>query len=284
MKIDSIIDALDFYSINNTDYRQKCYECVDSINNKNQNYIVDKIYNILYFEKIDSKKEQIKLIENLLQTKIHPFVTNILVLLGYNIHKNNFIKYNLDSSQIYLHKKRVKERLLADIYERGYEGLRIDEMVFTSCFINIKLIEVGRLQFEYAKINPINNVKEDCIKIHIPKGDKLNIEDVIKSINNSRRLIKRSFDLDYYEYYCKSWLLSKQIKQLIDSTSNIYKFQNLFNIIEGKSCLEDILNFVFNIQECKDFNDLPENTHLQIKIKESLLNNETFKLGIGTLK
>ena len=164
--------------------------------------------------------------------------------MGYNIHKNNFIKYNLDSNQIYLHKKRVKERLLADIYERGYEGLRIDEMVFTSCFINIKLIEVGRLQFEYAKINPINNVKEDCIKIHIPKGDKLNIEYVIKSISNSRRLIKRFFDLDSYEYYCKSWLLSKQIKQLIDSTSNIYKFQNLFNIIEGKNCLEDILNFV----------------------------------------
>ena len=284
MEIDSIIDALDFYNISNKHYRQKCFECVDSINNRKQNYIVDKIYHILYNEKIDSKKEQIKQIENLLQIEIHPFVTSILVLLGYNIHKNNFIKYNFDTHQMYLHKKRVKERLLADIYERGYEGIRISEMVFAICFINVKLIEVGRLQFEYTKYNPITNAREDCIKIHIPKGEKLNIENVIKSISNSKEVIKKCFGLNCYKYYCKSWLLSLQIRQIMDKNSNINKFQNLFNIIEGNNCIEDILNFVYNMQECNDYNNLPENTRLQREIKNSLLNKVTFKLGIGTLK
>lgn len=284
MKIEAINAALDFYNISNEDYRQKCYECVESINYRKQKDIIDKICHILYDEKIASKRVQVKQIENLLQIPIHPFVTSIVVLLGYTIHENNFRNYKFNQYQIDMHKRRVREKLTTDIYERGYDGIRVGEVVFAASFINVNVIEIGRLQFEFAKLNPITNDIEDCIKIHIPRGEKLDIELVKKSISESKELINKYFGLSYYKYYCKSWLLSKQIKDIVDETSNIYKFQNLFDIIEGNECTDDILYFVYNMQDCKNYNDLPENTSLQMKVKNKLLNNTTFTLGIGTIK
>jgi len=70
----------------------------------------------------------------------------------------------------------------------------------------------------------------------------------------------------------------------LDKNSNIAKFYNMFNIIEEKDGLDDILNFVFNVRECNDYTKLKEITSLQIKLKEMLLRNERLTIGIGVLK
>ena len=49
------------------------------------------------------------------------------------------------------------------------ENIRISQMIWAGYFINTKLIEVGRLQYEK---------NENYIKIHIPSGDKLEIKKV----------------------------------------------------------------------------------------------------------
>lgn len=63
-------------------------------------------------------------------------------------------------------------------------------------------------------------------------------------------------------YYCSSWLLSPSINKLLDKTSHIAKLYNMFNIIEEKDELDDILNFVFNVRECNDYTKLKETTSL----------------------
>ena len=207
------------------------------------------------------------------------FIHNIILLSGYKIHEENMNKYNFDTYQVLAHKNRVKECLINDIYNRKLKGIRLSQTLWGIYFIKIKLIEVGRLQYEYC-----NNNKGKYIKIHIPKGDKLLYNEVLNSIKNSKKEIKKYFEIENYEYYCESWLLSKDIANLLDSNSNIVKFQQLFDIIEGKDAVKDILNFVYGLQQINSYYDLPEKTSLQLKIKDLLIDGKEFHIGIGKLK
>ncbi len=205
----------------------------------------------------------------------NPFVTSVLVLLGYKLHEKNMIDKNYSNIQKELYKRRVTETLTNDIYVRKLESIRISQMIWSAYFINTKLIEVGRLQYEKC---------ENHIKIHIPSGDKLEIEKVLKSIKKSKEEIEKYFDLKNPEYLCDSWLLSNQINSIIDSNSNIGKFYNLFEVQDGTDAKKDILNFVFNIQECDNYNNLLEDTSLQKLLKKQLIENKSIKIGCGKLK
>lgn len=149
-------------------------------------------------------------------------------------------------------------------------------MIWGAYFINTKLIEVGRLQYEKCE----NHI----IKIHIPSGNKLEIEKVIDSIKTSKGEIEKYFYLKDIEYHCDSWILSNQINAIIDKKSNIAKFYNLFKVADGPDATKDILNYVFNLQECDDYYKLKESTKLQRILKKELINNKELKIGLGKLK
>ena len=280
MKINllDIENALKYYGINDINYKNKCYKCIEDINsNHDFSNKIEKIYNILYLDKtseIDTLWKKQNMTE-LFGEKYNPFVTNILVLLGYKIHDKNMEKKNYNNLQKELYKKRVKETLTNDIYNKKLDGIRISQMIWGAYFINTRLIEVGRLQYENCG---------NHIKIHIPSGSKLEIEEVLNSIKASKEEIKKYFHLKNIEYYCNSWLLSNQINSIIDKNSNIAKFYKLFEVKDGPDATKDILKFVFNIQECEDYNNLKENTSLQKILKRQLIENKELKIGCGKLK
>jgi len=275
----SVIDnALKYYQIDDINYKNKCYKCIKDVNKiKDFNIKAEEIYNILYTDKsfkIDTLWERQNMIE-LFGEQYNPYITNILVLYGYEIHCQNMKlkKYNREQKELY--KKRVKETLTNDIFVRKLEGIRISQMIWAVYFINTKLIEVGRLQYEKC---------ENHIKIHIPSGEKLQIDKVLDSIKNSKQEIEKYFNIKNPEYRCDSWLLSNQINNIIDSNSNIAKFYNLFEVKDGLDATKDILNFVFNVQKCSNYNDLVEDTSLQKMLKKQLLENKEMKIGWGKLK
>lgn len=285
---DFINSALEFYSIVDNNYKQKCYDVIDEINNNDEfiNRIKD-IYNKLYIEENYNIRKlwKIKSKEELFGKISSPYITNVMLLLGYKIHEENIDKYNLDEYQIMKHKKRVKLALLNDIKIRGYDGIRISQMLWGAWFVNLRIIEVGRLQYELVENNPLNEEEyKKCIKIHIPAGEKLDINLVKESIKKSKEEIKKYFKIEEPEYFCSSWLLSKQIRRFIDDNSNIALFYELFDVIEKGDATNDLLNFIFNLKECKDFSILPENTSLQKKIKKLLLKNIKINIGLGVLK
>ena len=274
--------ALEFYNINIEDYKNKCYKCLDEIDKNSElknkiNYVLKLVYS--------NESKQLELLWNendfskFFGETYNKFIHNIILLSGYKIHEENMNKYNFDKYQVLSHKNRVRECLTNDIYNRKLEEIRLSQLVWGIYFIKIKLIEVGRLQYEYC-----NNKKGKYIKIHIPKGDKLLYNEVLNSIKNSKKEIKKYFEIENYEYYCESWLLSKEIAKLLDSNSNITKFQQLFDIIEGKNAIKDILNFVYDLQHIDSYYDLPERTSLQSKIKDVLINGKEIHIGIGKLK
>lgn len=283
-----IDEALDFYNINDSEYKEKCYKCIDELE-KNKGYQdkVNEVYETLFIDKTDkiSNLWSIKKISDLFGNIKHPFITNVLLLFGYKIHKNNIEKYHLDEEQIKIHKARVKESLLNDIKIRKYNGIRISQMLWGAYFVNLRIIEVGRLQYEFIRFNPLNEEEhKECIKIHIPSGKRLLEKQVKESIIKSKREIKKYFGLENPEYYCSSWLLSPSINKVLDESSNIKKFYNMFEILDEKDGLDDVLNFVFNVKEVTDYTKLEEKTSLQIKIKEMLLKDEKITIGVGILK
>ena len=279
---DNIEKALTFYNINIEDYKDKCYKCLDDINKNKE--LKTRIYNVLKLL-YSNESEQLKLLWNesdlsrFLGESYNKFIHSIILLSGFKIHEENMSKYNFNTYQVLAHKNRLKECLINDIYNRKLEGIRLSQTLWGIYFINIRLIEVGRLQYEYC-----NNKKGKYIKIHIPKGDKLLYNEVLNSIKNSKKEIKKYFNIENYEYYCESWLLSKDITKLLDSNSNIAKFQQLFDITEGKDAIKDILNFVFDLQQIDSYYNLPERTSLQSKIKDLLINGKEIHIGIGKLK
>ena len=206
--------ALEFYNINIEDYKNKCYKCLDEIDKNSElknkiNYVLKLLYS--------NESEQLELLwkesnlNEFLGESYNKFIHNIILLSGYKIHEENMSKYNFDTYQVLAHKNRVRECLTNDIYNQKLEGIRLSQTLWGIYFINIRLIEVGRLQYEYC-----NNKKGKYIKIHIPKGDKLLYNEVLNSIKNSKKEIKKYFEIENYEYYCESWLLSKDITKILD--------------------------------------------------------------------
>ena len=275
VKID---EALEYYNINQK-YNGKCYQALNIINT-NEKFIeaYKKVYRILFEEQFDNLKSlwSIEILDMLFCDNIEPFITNLLILSGYELHKRNMKKYHFDSTQIMIHKKRVKECFENDLKNRNYNGVRISQMLWATYFIKIKIIEVGSLQFEYE--NTPN------IKIHIPKNADISIEKVKESIELSKIEIKKVYNVDSGNYICNSWILSPELHKIIDKNTNISKFYNLFNVTKGENCLQDILDFVFNVKHCNSFFELEEKTSLQKLIKKELINNNEFYLGQGIFR
>lgn len=278
IKKEDVNEALEFYNIDNK-YKDICNEIIDKINNSsNMREDFEKLYNRLYNENFNMVKPlwNIRSINELFPSLINPFITNLLILYGYKIHKSTIKKLGLSENQITIHKYRVKECFESDLVNRNYTGVRFSQLLWSIYFIRGKIIEVGSLQYAYED--------EENIKIHIPKKTNLNIQNVKESLNNSKIEIKKIFKISDYKYICNSWLLSKKLNEVIEKNTNISDFFELFDVTDGADCIKDILNFVYGLEKCDNYVDLPENTKLQKAIKKSLINNENFYLGLGILK
>ena len=285
-----ITNSLAFYNITDKNYIENCYNCLDSIL-KDDRLITkfNDIHKIIFFSGLDraqiKKLWQAHTLSDLFDQSCHPFITNLILLSGYNLHNENMKTFSLDKGQINLHIKRVADSLTKDIYEKNLDGIRISQMLWGAYFINIKIIEVGRLQYELCSYNPIDeHICEKCVRIHIPKGEKLDIQDVLYSLKNSKEYIRKYFNLDNTNYYCASWLLSNEVSQIVNKDSNIYKFYNLFDVTNGLDATKDILNFVFDSRDITEYTDLPEDTSLQVELKKMLIAKQKINLGIGKIK
>ena len=282
IQLKDVDEAFKYYNIDNK-YKDRCYKCIDNINS-NESFICsfNKINNILNYSDFISIKELWKY-ENLNEMfckGIDPFVTNLIILLSFNTSQKNIEKYNLDDEQIEINKKRIKECFESDLIKRNYESVRISQMIWAFYFARVRIIEIGRLQYELLETNNDNSI----IRIHIPGDKKLDYNKVIDSINLSKIKLKEIYKLNNMIYTCNSWLLSNRLNELINKNSNIHKFYELFDVVDRENCIDDILNFVYQKEKIDNYNELQENTKLQQLIKNELIKGTIFKLGSGILK
>ena len=214
-----IDSALSYYDIKESWYHENCYACMNDINESvTLKRKFQELLDILYVDKTKKINHlwSMKTTEDLFHESVHPYVTCIALLCGYQLHQRNMEEHHFDALQQSIHKARMKEVLTKDIISRKLDSIRITQMIWGTYFINVRLVEVGRLQYEYVDMH--------TIRIHIPSDEKLEVLKVIDSITSSKNVIKQYFKVEKPQYVCDSWLLSPEIHQLVSKDSNIYQF------------------------------------------------------------
>ena len=262
-----------------TEYKDRCYRCFEIIwSNSEFSESLEKAYKFLNTADVNDLKKCWSDGEegHLLCDGIDPFATNLVVVLGYKTCEKVAKEYGFDEQMETALKSRIRYIFEYDLTKFGAEGIRYTQMSWAYYLIRGRVVEVGRLQYE--------NFDGKLVKIHIPGGKKLDKEGVLESLEDAKSVTEGMFGLKDAEFICESWLLSNQINALLDPDSNLVCFYNLFYVEDGRNCINDVLYQVFSVFKCEDYNNLPEDTTLRKKVKEQLLNNKEFKLGIGRLK
>lgn len=140
------------------------------------------------------------------------------------------------------------------------------------------IYRIGELEYEFIE-------KEKIVNIHIPSDAKMSKENLQHSIDLLNDFIeKHKPEYKNSKIICDTWLLSPKLKTILNEKSNILNFQNLFNIIRVDENNDGCFEWVFKTKYHKEFEKLPENTSLQRKIKQIMLQGKHLGSAYGELK
>ncbi|MCG5471684.1 acyltransferase domain-containing protein [Micromonospora sp. LAH09] len=102
--------------------------------------------------------------------------------------------------------------------------------------------ELGRLQHQRGG---------SAIDLHVPESGPLTPEAVAASLDAARAFFPRHFPEEHYTAFaCGSWLLDPQLREYLPETSNIVRFQQMFELEpydeqEGPDADVEVLRFGF---------------------------------------
>ena len=211
----------------------------------------------------------------------------VVLLSGYKQHIANMQRLNFDNVQIEKHKHRIYECCTIGLDTYGLSYMQDSQLKWGNIFVNAHIYEIGRLQFEVNKyeynIEDFDMKDEFCVDVHIPRGGKLDNSLVEESLIAAQNILPKIYkELQQKpKFFLFSWLLSKEVNDLLPEDSNIKMFSKRFKII--KNCISSSLNhFLFDKYDW-DIKNFPENTSLQKIVKQKLLEGEKFYDAIGML-
>ena len=275
--------ALGFYGIDDVRYRSALRACLEEIT---KNEILSNGFKTagerLFTDVCSEQKELwgLSSAQNLFGCEMPDFSADLLILSGYKVHKKNFLRFGVDEEQQKIHIYRVRQQLAMGWPARP---LNLTNILWASEFINLRITEIGRLQYEFDNSDGKSNVS--TVNIHIPADGRLDDEAVEESLSSARIYIKNLYKTTPDFYKCKSWLLSNGITDLYKPGSNLDLFRKRFAVIkDGGPCTDDVLTYLFRCPAATPFNELPENTSLQRAVKKRLLTGCRILIGEGILK
>jgi len=114
--------------------------------------------------------------------------------------------------------------------------------------------------------------EEDCFpRIHIPSDGGFDKKTIAHAYARAREVFDRCYpDYPYKGFFCSSWLMSTDLKEVLKPTSNILGFQEPFTQIPHLSSGRLVFSFVFGLSAAipEDIDALPEKSSLQRAVKE----------------
>lgn len=142
--------------------------------------------------------------------------------------------------------------------------------------ISLRLFRIGELEYEFI---------DGDIAIHIPSDAKFSPDKIQESLSKMHEFIKHYFAANSNaRVTCFSWLLSPEIACMVPFDSHILSFQSLFDISAQDEPSNEFLFWLFGVELCQNFNQLSEQTSLQKKVKQHLLQGGVIHNGFGILK
>lgn len=182
------------------------------------------------------------------------------------------------SDEIYFDTMKCFSRFIDETYKMTGKFC-FDRYWWTTRQAGCHLFRIGTLEYE------IKHLENDVvIGIHIPSDADFSPISVEESLNSAYGFFAKNYSsLGDVEYRCHSWLLDEQLKNMLHKNSNIINFQNRFEIFDRGEEETEFLEWVFNTKST-DYNNLPEKTSLQKKMKKHLLEGGTIRNTYGRLK
>lgn len=181
------------------------------------------------------------------------------------------------SEQIYIDTMKCFSRFINE-HKESYGTFGFDREWWTARQISAQLLRIGELEYEMAE-----DAGRKYISLHIPSDAVLQEEKIRESYHAAKRLIKEVFpEYAPAEMTCHSWLLSPTLNEVLDENSRILAFQKLFDIEPTGRKETDHMQWVFKNPKLP-LEDLPEQTSLQRKLKQYLLQGGTVLEAKGRL-
>lgn len=231
---------------------------------------------------------------------------------GIKVTEEEAYVYFLEKSETYTRSLYRKEKLMEDIYkdnmrdiaiwsdkyerEHGKKGFYREQFEWIDSILEMKVIKLGRLQFELLDIekqeddvkNILKNIKDFIlVNVHIRENDgkekEFNEEICDKSYNMAWQYYKdKGIKFSRIVFICDSWLINPNLTKLLSEKSNIIRFQKRYNIISVNPDEDkpQIIERVFGSYNMKS-ETFPENTTLQVKLKKAWEEGERFPMAKG---
>ena len=121
------------------------------------------------------------------------------------------------------------------------------------------------------------------ISIHIPSDANMTSINLRKSYLDARDFFAKYYpEFAKVDMICGSWLLTPALKKILPDSSKIIQFQNSFELTSQEDDSPGFLDWVYGRRDIP-FENLPEETSLQRKLKSYLLNGGKVEWANGTL-
>ncbi len=182
------------------------------------------------------------------------------------------------SEEIYVDTMAAFSRFVREHME-SYGRYGFDRGFWTPRQVSAKLFRIGQLEYELTA-----REGEEIVSLHIPTDVDLRPEILRPSLQDGLKELYRIFPACAGQpVYCHSWLLAPLLKELLPETSNILRFQEMFDIEPDTAPGKDVLLWVFKNPKLPK-EEYPENTSLQRKLKKFFLDGGEFLEGKGYLR
>lgn len=187
----------------------------------------------------------------------------------------------------------------------GEDGLY--ELHWIMHHMNLNIFKIGRLQYQklfwffktpYDKNGVKISFGDKIINMHIPRGEKLDIEACEKSLQMAKEFFAEYFpEFPNDKYMCHSWLLYPHNKDFMPDGSNILKFAKMFDIVEEKETPQQTYLWLYGVKlknpdlmknkkETGNYGFveiLPKKTSLQKSTVEYIKNGGKFGDALGVI-
>lgn len=161
----------------------------------------------------------------------------------------------------------------------SYGCYGFDRGSWTPRQVSARLFRIGQMEYELTRLEG-----EPVVSLHIPTDVDLRPEVLVPSMVSGMAELYRLFpDYEGKPVYCHSWLLSPQLKDFLPEDSNILHFQRMFDLDPEGTPGTGVLLWVFKNPKLPR-EEFPENTSLQRKLKQFLLDGGVFLDGKGFLR
>ncbi len=153
---------------------------------------------------------------------------------------------------------------------------RIDELEYEMCeFANEDAVINGETVIAKG---------ENTISIHIPSDARLNPENNKTSLKNAMKFLEKHFpSFEYRMMYCQSWIISPNLRDVLNENSNIINFLENFEIYKVDPDQESYKIWVFK-NEKLTIDQFPQNTSLQRNITKHLRQGGKIGSACGVIR